>query len=377
MIFLLLWESEYQHRTKTNRPVAVALQVGAVCHEWRNIAQRTAKLWSILDYTFGSKKGVQWRRDKKLYHYLDHIGSATPYITLRRARSLCLPTILCHVSTTAGLVIQLRHLDLHPGCHLTFPLSTPLFSHLHSLFIDSHEHVIQLMSDSLHPFPSLTGLHLTNMEVHRLQNTIPHTNLLTLSVGGTWEASHPWANATTDISLVAEWFPNLTRLKIDCDLRIPAQQVVLHRVESLYIRSSAITDIHGLTSCVSFPSLTVFTDWGKNIKGLVSLIQAWGERVKILGLSGAAPYHGSNRHLNEILGHNSTLPRLSKLVFLDKIQTGMIDLALVTQVLVRRKELAANDPGRLKPIQIITLPTTYKSDSNLERLKHHVTVQWK
>lgn len=215
------------------------------------------------------------------------------------------------------------------------------------------------------------------MEVHRLQNTIPHTNLLTLSVGGTWEASHPWVNATTDISLVAEWFPNLTRLKIDCDLRIPAQQVVLHRVESLYIRSSAITDIHGLTSCVSFPSLTVFTDWGKNIKGLVSLIQAWGERVKILGLSGAAPYHGSNRHLNEILGHNSTLPRLSKLVFLDKIQTGMIDLALVTQVLVRRKELAANDPGRLKPIQIITLPTTYKSDSNLERLKHHVTVQWK
>lgn len=377
MIFLLLWESEYQYMRKTCRPVAVALQVGAVCHEWRNIAQRTTKLWSILDYTFGSKKEVQLRRDTKLYHYLDHIGSATPYITLRRALSLRLPTTLCHVSTAAGLSIQLKHLDLQPGRQLTFPLSTPLFSHLRSLFIDSYEHVNQLMSDSLHPFPSLNCLHLTNMEIHRIQNTIPHTSLMSISIGGTRGVPHPWASTTIDITLVAEWFPNLTHLKLDCDLRISAQQVVLHLVESLCIRSSAITDIQGLTSHVSFPNLTMFTNWGKSIKGLVPLVQAWGERVKTLELSGVMPYHGSNQHLKEILGHNGTLPRLSRLVFLDTIQTGMIDLALVTEVLVRRKELAANDPGRLKPVEIITLPTTYKSDSNLERLKHHVTVQWK
>ena len=88
MIFLLLWENEFRQMRKSGQRVAVALQVGAVCREWRDIARRTTKLWSILDYTFSSIERVQSRRNNRLYHYLDHIGTATPYITLRRARSL-------------------------------------------------------------------------------------------------------------------------------------------------------------------------------------------------------------------------------------------------------------------------------------------------
>lgn len=234
------------------------------------------------------------------------------------------------------------------------------------------------MSDSLHSFPSLNDLHLTNMKIHRLEQTVPHINLKTLSIGGIWEVSHPWADATTDTTMIAEWFPNLTHLILDCDLRISTRPrvIVLHRVQSLSIRSSAITEIRELTSRIQFPKLVMITNISKNIKGLVPIAQEWGKRVETLELSGIIPYYGSNQHLYKILGNHGTLPRLSRLVFPSTIQMGMIDLALVTNVLVRRIDLAASDPGQFDPVKTVTLPTTYKSDPNLEHLKRHVAVQW-
>src|SRR5258706_11721813 len=86
-IFLLLWESEFQRRNTLKRPFSVALQVGAVCREWRDLAQTTTRLWSILDYAFSLQETVKSRRERKLYHYLGHIGAATPYIILRNACS--------------------------------------------------------------------------------------------------------------------------------------------------------------------------------------------------------------------------------------------------------------------------------------------------
>jgi len=151
-IFLLLWGSEFQQKNKTKRPFSVALQVGAVCQDWRDIAQTTTRLWSILDYTFSPKERVKSRRDNKLDHYLGRIGTATPYIVLRKACSLHLPDVLYQVTTATEFTIMLKHPDLQAEPRLTFPLSTPVFSHLRTLSISSHQYIIQIVSDFLHPF---------------------------------------------------------------------------------------------------------------------------------------------------------------------------------------------------------------------------------
>ena len=242
-IFLLLWGSEFQQRIKFKRPFSVALQVGAVCREWRTLAQTTTRLWSILDYTFSPNKRVSSQRDDKLDHYLGRIGTATPYIILRKAPSLLLPDVLCQATTATELVIMLNNPDLLFEPPLTFPRPTPVFSHLHTLTISSHQDIFQIMSDFLHPFPSLDSLRLIDMEIHWLEPTVPHINLKTLYIGGKWEGGHPWANVAIDIALVAKWFSNLTSLTLDCDWQISAPQVVLHHVEFLCIRSSAITNV--------------------------------------------------------------------------------------------------------------------------------------
>lgn len=375
-IFLLLWGSEFQRRSKPKRPVSVALQVGAVCREWRDLAQTTTRLWSILDYTFSLKERVG---ERKLYHYLGHIGAATPYIILRKARSLLLPPALCQATTAAELVILLEHPDLQYGSRLTFPLSTPVFSHLCKLSIHSRQYIIQILSCSLRPFPSLDNLRLTNTEIYWLRPIIPHMNLKSLYIGGTWEGRHPWANVLVDIAMVAEWFSNLTDLTLDCDWhcdwQISTPQVVLHHVKSLCIRSSAITRVHRLTSRVSFPNLNKFKNRGKNMNGLVPLVQAWGDSVDTLVLSGLEPYDASSQHLSEILGDIGNIPRLSRLVFLKIALTRAIDLALVADAVIRRNESAANGQAELDGIKTIALPIVYNSDPNLNRLP--VTVQWK
>jgi len=180
---------------------------------------------------------------------------------------------------------------------------------------------MQITSDSLRPFPSLDTLRLTNTDFHWLRPIIPHINLKSLYIGGTWEGWHPWENVIIDITMVAKWFSNLTVLTLDCDWQCDWQtstpQVVLRHVKSLCIRSSAITNVHGLTPHVLFPNLTKISNRGKNMDGLVTLVQAWGESVETLVLSGLEPYGDSSQHLSEILGDSGKLPRLSKLVFLD------------------------------------------------------------
>ena len=374
-IFLLLWGSEFQRRSTLECPFSVALQVGAVCREWRDLAQTTTRLWSILDYTFSLKERV---RERKLYHYLDHIGAATPYIILRKARSLLLPSALFQATTAAELAILLEHPDLQYGSRLTFPLSTPVFSNLRKLSIHSRQYIIQILSCSLRPFPSLDNLHLTNTEIYWLRPIIPHINLKSLYIGGTWEGRHPWANVIVDIAMVAEWFSNLTNLTLDCDWQCDWQiyrpQVVLHHVKSLCIRSSAITWVTGLISHVSFPNLNKITNSGKNMNGLVPMIQAWGEGVETLVLSGLEPYDASGQHLSEILGDRSKLPRLSKLVFLNMTQIRAIDLAIVADAVIRRNDSVANGQAELDGIKTITLPIIYSSDPNLNRFP--VAVQW-
>jgi len=375
-IFLLLWGSEFQQRDEYKRPFSVALQVGAVCREWRDLAQTTTRLWSILDYTFSPKERVKSRRDNKLDHYLDRIGTATPYIILRKACSLRLPDVLCQVTTATELIIMLKHPDLQSEPQLTFPLSTPVFSHLRTLSISSHRYITQIVSDLLHPFPSLDTLYLLNMEFHWLQPIVPHINLKTLSIEGTWERPHSWTNVAIDIAMVAEQFSNLTALALDCDWKISRPQVILHHVEFLTIRSSAITNVHGLTLAVSFPNLIEIMNIGNNIKGLAPIVQAWGENVEALSLSGIEPYDGSSQDLPEILGDSGKLPQLSELYFLN---TAKIDLALVADAVVRRNDLVAdgeatNSEAELSPIETITLPIICNSDPNLERLQQHVAV---
>ncbi len=196
------------------------------------------------------------------------------------------------------------------------------------------------MSGSLRPFPSLDTLHLTNTKFHWLRPVIPLINLKRLYIGGTWEGHHPWENVIIDITMVAEWFPNLAVLTLDCDWQCEWQastpRVVLHHVKSLCIRSSAITNVHGLTFRVSFPNLAKISNHGKNMKGLVALVQAWGESVETLVLSGLEPYYASSQHLSEILGDSCKLPRLSKLVFLNITQTRAINLAIVADAVIRR-----------------------------------------
>ena len=377
-IFLLLWGSEFQQRSRTKRPFSVALQVGAVCREWREIAQMTTRLWSILDYTFSQKERVKSRRERKLYHYLDHIGAATPYITLRQARSLLLPSALCQATTAAELSILLEHPDLRYEPQLTFPLSTPVFSHLRKLSICSHHYAIQIMSDSLLPFPYLDNLCLMNTMIRGLPRIIPHSNLKSLYIGGTWEGGHPWSNATTDIIMVAEWFSNLTVLTLDCDWvcdrHISTPQVVLHHVKSLWIRSSVITDADRLALRVSFPNLNQITNIGRNMNGLAPLVQAWGDSVETLVLSGLEPYDSSGQHLSEILGNSGKLPRLSKLVFLKMTQITAIGLAIVADAVIRHNDSVANGQAELDGIKTITLPIIYNSDPNLNRFP--VAVQW-
>ena len=375
-IFLLLWGSEFQHRNKAKRPSSGTLQVGAVCQEWRDLAQTTTRLWSILDYTFSQKKRVKSRRDDKLDHYLGHIGTATPYIILRKAHSLLLPDVLCQASTATNLTILLKHRDIQFEPQLTFPLSTPVFSQLCTLSISSHPHYLRIASDFLHPFPSLDCLHLIDMEIHWVQPIIPHVNLKTLSINGTWEEVHPWANVAIDIALVAEWFPNLTVLRLDCDWQISAQQIVLHHVKVLSIRSSAITNVHRVILGVLFPNLKNMSNMGKNMKGLAPIVQAWGEKVETLGLSGIEPCDGCSQHLSEILGDSGNLPRLSELAILKMARTGIIDLALIADAVVMRNNLATNTPVKLNRIETIALPIIYHSDPDLERLQQHVAVRW-
>jgi len=377
--FLLLWESELQQRNKSKSPFLVALQVGAVCREWRDLAQTTSRLWSILDYTFSPTERVNSRRDNKLDHYLDRIGTATPYIILRNACSLRLPDVLCQVLTAIELTIMLKHPDLQSEPQLTFPLSTPVFSHLRTLSISSNQYLIQIISDFLHPFPSLDTLRLLNMQIHWLQPTVPHINLKTLSIGGPRGRPHSWSNVSIDISMVAEQFSNLTVLKLDCDWQIPTPQVVLHHVKSLYIRSSAITNVHGLTSRVSFPNLNSITNRGKKIKGLAPIVQAWGERVEQLMLSEIEFNDGSSQNLSEILGDSGKLPRLSKLAFINITHARLVDLGLVMDAVVGRNDLAANGQAtngqaEVNRIETITLPIICNSDPNVERLKQHVAV---
>ena len=378
-IFLLLWGDEFRERSaKPKRPFSVALQVGAVCRDWRDLAQTTSRLWSILDYTFSLKERVRSRRENKLYHYLDHIGAATPYIILRKASCLLLPSPLCQATTAKELAILLKHSDLINRPTLTFPLSTPVFPHLRKLTIVSRRYIIQIMSDALRTFPSLGYLWLSNIGIHWLQPTIPHYNLKNLSIGGTQEVPHSWAIEIIDITMIAEWFPNLTVLMLDCDWQVVQQiftpQVVLHHVKRLSIRSSAISNVHGLTSHVSFPTLNTIEDYGKNMNGLGPIVQAWGERVETLVLSGLEPYDRFRQHLSEILGDGGKLPRLSKLAFLKVTQTRAIDLALIVDAVIRHNDSAANDQDALNRIRKVTLPSFYNSDPNLNRWR--VAVKW-
>ena len=375
MIFLLLWGGEFRRKDWSKPPISVALQVGAVCQGWRAVAQTTTRLWSILDYTFSLEGRVKSRSDDKLNHYLDRIGTATPYIVLRNASLLSIPDVLCQVTTATELRIMLKHPDLQAEPWLRFPLSTPPFSHLPTLLISSHQYIIHIGPDLLHPFPSLDYLQLRNIEIHSLRPIVPHINLKTLLIGGTWQRLHPWTNVSIDVAIVAEWFPNLTTLELDCDWQISRPQVILHHVESLTIRSSAITNVHGLTLGASFPTLFEITNRGDNIKGLAPIVQAWGENVEALFLSGIEPYDGSSQDLSEILGDIGKLPQLSELYFRN---TAQIDLALVADAVVRRSDLVTNGMATDGQAELtyITLPIICNSDPNLERLQQHVDVHW-
>ena len=381
MVFLLLWGNEFRERLnkRAKRPLSVALQVGAVCREWRDLAQTTTRLWSILDYTFSSNERVKSRREKKLYHYLDHIGAATPEIILRKAPSLLLPSPLCQATTASEqLTILLGHQDLINRPQLTFPLSTPVFSQLRKLNIYSPQHIIQIMSDSLRPFPTLDYLRLMNTGIHWLQPIIPHINLKRLYIEGTWEVPHSWQSVTIDITMIAEWFPNLTNLELDCDWQIVQQistpKVVLHHVKRLCIRSSAITNVHGLISRVSFPSLILIVNKGENMNSLAPIVEAWGESVDSLVLSGLEPYDNFGEHLSEILDDSGKLPRLLELAFLDISQTRAIDLSLVVDAVLCHNDSAANDQDEFNLIETVILPSFYNSDPNLDRWD--VDVEW-
>ena len=380
-IFLLLWENELEPLGAYKRTFSVALQVGAVCREWRDLAKTTTRLWSILEYTFSSNGRVKFRREKEMYHYLDHIGGAAPYLILHNAPSLDLPSALHRATTAIELAILLELPRLGFGPSLTFPLSTPVFSQLCTLSINSPQ-FIHIMSDSLRPFPSLDRLHLMNTRIHWLQPIIPHNNLKNHFIEGTWEVPNHWLSATIDIAMIAKWFPNLTVLTLDCDWQYAQQislpQVVFHHLKYLCIRSSAISDIHELTFCFSFPSLDKITNRGKSMNGLAPIVQAWGERVETLVLSGLEPYDGFGQHLSEILGDSGfdsgKLPRLSELAFQNITQTRAIDLALVVDAVIKHNDSAANDQEKLNRIKTVTLPSFYKSDPNLDRW--HVSVKW-
>ena len=379
IIFLLLWGNECSERFSSGeRPFSVALQVGAVCRDWRDLAQTTTRLWSILGYTFSPNERVEIRRENEMDHFLAHIGGAAPYIILRNASSLRLPSLFRHTTTATELDILLEHPDLINRPQLTFPPSTPVFSQLRQLTICSPLHIVQIMSDFLRLFPSLDLLHLIHAGIHWLQPIIPHVNLKNLYIGGTWQVPHYWRSVTIDVTMIPEWFPNLTFLMLDGDWEIDQQistpQVVFRHVKRLGIRSSAISNVHGLTSRVLFPSLNAIENQGKNMNGLAPIVQAWGEKVVLLELSGLEPYDGFSQHLSEILGDSGKLPRLSYLVLRNITQSKAIDLALVVDAVMRHNDSAANDQDEPNLISMVILPSFYKSDPNLDRW--HVAVKW-
>ena len=137
-------------------------------------------------------------------------------------------------------------------------------------------------------------------------------------------------------------------------------------MEFLSIRSSAISNVHELTFRVSFPSLNAIENVGKNMNDLAPIVQAWGEKVVVLVLSGVEPYDGFSQHLSEILGDSGKLPRLSMLVFRNITQSRAIDLApVVDAVLMRNDSAAANGQEKRNRIKTVTLPDFYNSDPNL------------
>ena len=377
-IFLLLWENAVQELSWDEPIFPVALRVGAVCQEWRDLAQTTTRLWSILDYTFSPDKRVESRRENEMDHYLVHIGAVTPDIILRKASALRLPSVLCKVTNAASLVVLLEHQDLINRPQLTFPPSTPIFSQLDNIHIYSLQHIIQIKSDFLRPFPSLVNLRLTNAGIHWLQPIIPHLGLKFLSIGGPSEGSHFWKHVTNNIAVIAECFSNLTVLILDGDWQIVQQtstaQVILRHVKRLSMRSSAITDVHGLTSRVSLPSLNMITNHGKNMNGLAPIVEAWGERVETLELAWLGPYDGLSQHLSEILGDSGKLPQLSKLAFSNITQIRAIDLSLVVDAVIRHNDSVSNDQDELNCIKTVILPSFYNSDPNLNRWR--VAVEW-
>ena len=234
------------------------------------------------------------------------------------------------------------------------------------------------MSDSLRSFPSLDHLYLVNTGIHWLQPIIPHVNLKNLCIAGTWQVPHSWQYITIDITMIAEWFPNLTFLTLDCDWQIFHQistpQVNFRHVKSLSIRSNVLSNVHGLTSRVSFPSLNEIENKGEDMYGLALIVEAWGERVETLVLSELEPYDGLSQHLSEILGDSGKLPRLSELAFREMNQTRAIDLALVVHAVMRRNDSATNDQDELNRITTVTLPSFYNSDPNLDRWD--VAMKW-
>ena len=141
-------------------------------------------------------------------------------------------------------------------------------------------------------------------------------------------------------------------------------------MEFLSIRSSAISNVHELTFRVSFPSLVKITNSGQNMSGLAPIVQAWGERLEVLVLSGVQPYDDFNQHLSEILADSGKLPRLSELGFRNITQSRAIDLALVVDAVLRHNDsAAANGQGERNRIKTVTLPVFYNSDPNLSRLR--------
>ena len=110
------------------------------------------------------------------------------------------------------------------------------------------------------------------------------------------------------------------------------------------------------------------------MNGLAPIVQAWGEGVKILVLSGLEPYDGFDQHLSGILDDSGKLPRLSVLIFRKITQTRAIDLALVVDAVIRYNDSTPNDQDELNHIKMVVLPSFYKSDPNLNRWR--VAVKW-
>lgn len=77
--------------------------------------------------------------------------------------------------------------------------------------------------------------------------------------------------------------------------------------------------------------------------------------MKTLRLSGVTPYDGSSQHLLKILGDSCALLRLSTLAFLNTVDTGTINLALVADAVIKRNTLAPNSPSQPNCIKTNTL----------------------